>query len=237
MSKAAPKDITEQLSVILSHIASRNADMKNTNSPFYSTAPPAIDLSAYMRRMHDYMYCSLEAYVLASVLITRLEETSKQSIICPGSVHRLLLTASVVAAKMNDDVFLDNKHYADVGGISLTEMNRLELALLDTLNYQVFVSPDQYDTCLASMHSLHAMITNTASAAVINSAQRLRRSSSVVGMVVDDVSAMAVARHSPAEVAIATRRASMVSSTPLEEFAFADNGAPHQRRGSVVNAL
>lgn len=185
--QAAPSNITEQLSNIIQHIAARNVDVVDNKSPFFSHHPPAIGLDQYIQRMSDYMYCSKEAYVLASVLITRLEEASKQSLILPGSMHRLVLTATVIAAKTNDDVFLDNKHYSEVGGITLQEMNSLELYMLEQLEYRVFVHPDQYATCLDSMQSLNALITNTASPAAMEDAQRLRRSSSVVDMVVEDV--------------------------------------------------
>lgn len=234
--EAAPANITNQLTAILKQIALRNVDVADTTSPFFSTAPPTISLDDYLSRMHQYMFCSMEAYVLASVLITRLEEASRKSIVSPGSVHRLVLTATVVAAKMNDDAFLDNRHYADVGGISLAEMNRLELYLLQQLSFRVFVSPEQYNTCLASMESLYALITNTASTAAINNAQRLRRSSSVMDAVVEDVMS-ANTRLSPSETDNG-RRSSASQTEMLEEFAFGPvaPASRSSRRASFVNA-
>ncbi|KAJ1969859.1 Pho80p cyclin, partial [Dimargaris xerosporica] len=46
------------------------------------------------------------------------------------TVHRFLITATVVAAKTICDFYCKNSHYAKVGGITLHEMNSLELELL-----------------------------------------------------------------------------------------------------------
>lgn len=53
---------------------------------------------------------------------------------------RLLLTATVLAAKFLDDVYYTNRHYAKVGGVSLAELNDLERHMLMLLAYRLRVS-------------------------------------------------------------------------------------------------
>jgi hypothetical protein len=46
----------------------------------------------------------------------------------------------MVAAKFADDFFYKNEYYAKIGGITRLEINHLELALLQHLNYNLFIS-------------------------------------------------------------------------------------------------
>ncbi|KAM3403940.1 hypothetical protein ACQJBY_007190 [Aegilops geniculata] len=67
----------------------------------------------------------------------------------PFSVHRLLITSVVVAAKFTDDAFFNNAFYARVGGISTIEMNRLELDLLFNLDFRLKVNLETFGSyCL-----------------------------------------------------------------------------------------
>ena len=45
----------------------------------------------------------------------------------------------MVAAKYADDFFYKNEYYAKVGGITKTEINALEVEILNNLNYHMHV--------------------------------------------------------------------------------------------------
>ena len=60
------------------------------------------------------------------------------------TIHRLFLTATVMALKFNEDYGCSNKHYAEVGGISLAELNKHELDFFTHKKERVFISPDDY---------------------------------------------------------------------------------------------
>jgi len=141
----------------MQQIAARNkSESAIEGTPFHSPFTPSVSLDKYMERLVQYMHCSLECFVIASLLLTRLEESyANATIITPATMHRLMLATAVVAAKTQEDVFLDNRYYSEVGGVTLDEMNRLETFLLDRLQFRVFVSPEQYSVCLASLSSLY----------------------------------------------------------------------------------
>jgi len=176
----APDNVGEMLCAVMESIALRNYSYGAVpTSPFTSPFAPSLPLQAYMSRLREFMYCSNECFIIASLLITRLEESfGNQMVITPTSSHRILLTALVVAAKCHDDRYLDNRHYSEVGGVSLSELNRLELALLEQLEYRVFVSPSEYSLCLSSLESLYK-VTKMTQPPSPDSMTRLRRSSSV----------------------------------------------------------
>ena len=113
---------------------------------FCAITLPNISLCEYIRRLCDHMLCSKECYAIALLYIVRAIE--KRSIkINLFNIHRIFLSALVVAIKFHDDTFRSNKYYADVGGISNREMNELELAFLNLIDYEGWVSSKCIGSC------------------------------------------------------------------------------------------
>ncbi|KAG0027546.1 hypothetical protein BGZ82_008935 [Podila clonocystis] len=59
------------------------------------------------------------------------------------NIHRLLITCLMVAAKFTSDLFYSNARYAKVGGLSLPELNQLELEFLFTTRFELNVKVDE----------------------------------------------------------------------------------------------
>lgn len=59
-------------------------------------------------------------------------------------LKRVLLTLILISIKFNEDEYFANSFYANVGGISLKELNNLELETFRMLDHNLFVSPDFY---------------------------------------------------------------------------------------------
>ncbi|KAF9432949.1 hypothetical protein BGZ76_010101 [Entomortierella beljakovae] len=59
------------------------------------------------------------------------------------NVHRLLITCTMVAAKFTSDHFYSNARYAKVGGLSLLELNQLELEFLFTMRFELNVKVEE----------------------------------------------------------------------------------------------
>ena len=109
---------------------------------FHSRAPPAISVHDYLSRI--VRYTSLEKVCLLStvVYIDRLCTAFRTFVVSSLTIHRFLITATTVATKGLCDAFCTNTHYARVGGISLSELNVLELELLAKLNWRI-LSPEE----------------------------------------------------------------------------------------------
>ena len=74
------------------------------------------------------------------------------------NVHRVVITAILLAAKFFDDAYYNNAYYAKVGGVLVSEMNGLEVDFLFRINFSLHVTPDlfhKYRAELAS-HSVSA---------------------------------------------------------------------------------
>ena len=55
-----------------------------------------------------------------------------------------MIAAVVLVTKFYNDVFFSNKDLADAAGIPLTDLNRIEKAFLNTLDYNLYISTDMY---------------------------------------------------------------------------------------------
>jgi len=115
--------------------------------------------------------------VRVSVYIDRL--ISKRKVVLDAlNVHRLVVTSVMLAAKFFDDMYLDNHHYAAVGGVPKTEMNILELEFLFLLEFNLFVTTADYDMYRSA---LYAKLETTSSLGPPPPQQQWRGAGSYVG--------------------------------------------------------
>ena len=61
------------------------------------------------------------------------------------NVHRVLITAILLAAKFFDDQYYNNAYFAKVGGVPCNEINTLELEMLFYIGFSLHVPTDVYE--------------------------------------------------------------------------------------------
>jgi len=64
------------------------------------------------------------------------------------TVHRLLITAVMLAAKLMDDKYYNNAYYAKIGGVATGDLNCMELDMLRLLDYRIVVTGPQIQQLL-----------------------------------------------------------------------------------------
>lgn len=124
------------------------------NTRFSVGRIPFIDLKTYINRMVKYIPCSIESVFILFVFLKRLRDHAGPSFINPFTVHRIVITGLLIAAKYHDDIYFNNKYYARVGGISLREMNMLELEFLARIQFNLFLSQEEEDIVLFKLKEL-----------------------------------------------------------------------------------
>lgn len=99
--------------------------MKEMQTKFQMKNKPTISISAYLASifsviegMFKYMGGSPIIFVFALVLIDRIQEYNEEFFMTSRNVHRLMITASVIATKYFDDFYFKNTFYAKLGGIT-----------------------------------------------------------------------------------------------------------------------
>ena len=79
------------------------------------------------------------------------------------TVHRFIIAAVTVAAKTICDSYCTNAHYARVGGISVQELNTLEVRMLLLMNWQVAVREQTVQEYYVNLVGEHAHYTRSRS--------------------------------------------------------------------------
>lgn len=112
---------------------------------FHAVRIPSVSINDYLFRIARYFLCSPECFVIALVYIDRVMKKHGDFVICKLNIHRLVVTSMMLAVKFFDDVYYSNAYYAKVGGVKGPEMNLLELHFLKLIDWQLFVSPEEFE--------------------------------------------------------------------------------------------
>ncbi|XP_062181217.1 cyclin-P3-1 [Phragmites australis] len=125
-----------------------SSKIKESTTIFHGQRVPELSIKLYAERIFKYAQCSPSCFVLGLIYMERYLQ-QPNIYMTSLSVHRLLITSVVIAAKFTDDSFFNNAYYGKVGGISTREMNRLELDLLFSLDFRLKVSLETFGSyCL-----------------------------------------------------------------------------------------
>jgi hypothetical protein len=103
-------------------------------------------------RVLKYASCSNECFILALIYIDRLIQRNN-FLLTELNVHRVVITAVLLAAKFFDDAYYNNAYYAKVGGVLVSEMNGLEVDFLFRINFSLHVTPDIFEKYRAELLS------------------------------------------------------------------------------------
>ncbi|XP_026190843.1 uncharacterized protein LOC34621131 [Cyclospora cayetanensis] len=138
----------EKMSLLMEQLATcgdETSGRPTVATRFDSICPPATTISAYIPRLYRHFRCSEEVFVFALIYLDRVIRENNIKINALN-IHRLVLAASVIGVKFVEDVRYSNRYYARVGGVGLAELNRLELAFLKLVKFDLAVSKEDYET-------------------------------------------------------------------------------------------
>jgi hypothetical protein len=79
------------------------------------------------------------------IFIDRLCELNN-FIVNSYNVYKILFSSLIMAIKYNEDEYYDNKFYAKVGGVTLKEMNILEISFLKLIDFKLYISEEIFET-------------------------------------------------------------------------------------------
>eukprot|EP00961_Rhodomonas_salina_P268355 3626372-Rhodomonas_salina.2 len=105
--------------------------------------PVAVD--NYVRRIMKYGSCDPACLAMAMIYLERIKKKWQKTWITSQNVQRLYLVAVMEAAKFHEDCTYTNARWAEIGAISLEEINKLEIAFLSLTEWELFVDRVDYD--------------------------------------------------------------------------------------------
>ncbi|KNE68471.1 hypothetical protein AMAG_12648 [Allomyces macrogynus ATCC 38327] len=164
-----------------------------TVTRFHARTPPAISVAAFLARIVRYAPCPTAVLLAVLMYLDRLAHRPSQAlVVTTANVHRLLITAVMVATKYWSDVFYTNAHYAKVGGLHVAQLNRLELDFLALLDFNLALDPNEFVRYADRLH-VHA----AAAAATRDATQAAAAAAAAAATNVAEPPAAPVARPPP----------------------------------------
>ncbi|KAF0930105.1 hypothetical protein E2562_030280 [Oryza meyeriana var. granulata] len=167
---AAVPRVVAILSSLLQRVAERNdaaaagprQQQAQAVSAFQGLTKPAISIGGYLERIFRFANCSPSCYVVAYVYLDRFLRRRPALAVDSFNVHRLLITSVLTAVKFVDDICYNNAYFARVGGISLMEMNYLEVDFLFGIAFDLNVTPAAFASYCAVLQSEMAYLEQPA---------------------------------------------------------------------------
>ena len=150
---AMQESIVDILGGLLEKTIERNDRLgrKSELTEFEAGKACPLTASAYLKRIMKYGGCSPCCVIVGLMYLQRLKQRMPTVCLTSGNMQRLLLTSVMLAAKYLDDLYYSNKHWAQIGGLELRELNTLELQLLFQLSFNMCVNRDQYQEYLHAL--------------------------------------------------------------------------------------
>jgi len=134
------------ISNVLAKLVAKGDKIKSSNKQFRSSSGrlPPITLEAYIARLIQYAPCEKECFLAALLFMDRLAERHN-FLFNSMNVHRSYLVALLLAAKFFEDQPCDNGYFATVGGVSLQELNAMEVQFLTLAEYRICVTQWEFN--------------------------------------------------------------------------------------------
>ncbi|OII71799.1 cyclin 6 [Cryptosporidium ubiquitum] len=129
--------------LILQYLPTREANSQFCTL-FDSKVKPPISIKDYFVRLSEFFLCSPSLFVLMFIYIKRIIDNNPSYIFDLKSAHRLMLATLVISVKLYDDKLLPNTHYAHVGGVSESELSRLEVDALLLMDFKLKVTLEEF---------------------------------------------------------------------------------------------
>ncbi len=137
------KSLTESLR-ITQHIDLKE-NLKSENV-FLTAKIPKITLSEFFGRIIQYAKLDYPTIICLFIYIERISEKIELTWF---NIHKIIIASMLAAVKMNQDEIFPNSYYARVGGISLDEINYIELSFYNLIRYNLHIDAlcyQEYET-------------------------------------------------------------------------------------------
>ena len=139
--------LVEVISCVLDCTVARNdSNGRKSDLVAFEGSHAPIAASAYVRRINRYGGCSPCCFAVGLMYLERLKRRNHSVCLNSCNFQRLYLVAVMIAAKFLDDFYYSNKHWAEVGGISLQELNCLELEFLFRMGFGLNITREDYES-------------------------------------------------------------------------------------------
>lgn len=115
---------------------------------FFSVTKPSVPHEVFIKRLVRRAKISKRGFVYALMYLEKLRTVDVKLTLSPYNIHRLLVTALVIAGKQVDDnSWLENL----LSIVSVSEMDRLESVILSMLEYNLHIDGKDYSRFVSKL--------------------------------------------------------------------------------------
>jgi len=142
------------ISTMLEETVMRNEqNQKKSTLPSFLGKRPPLSASAFVTRVAKYSGASPCCFAVGLIYLERMKKRDPGVCLTPTNFQRLFLISVMTAAKFLDDFYYSNKHWAEVGGLTTQEVNKLELEFLFRMGFSLHMQREEYDWYAEELHS------------------------------------------------------------------------------------
>lgn len=129
--------------IIIEHSNVANNEQTITETPFTSQYPPQIPIDIYLNRIISYTQIELNTIINSLIYIDRFcTKTNTQLTFL--NIHKLLICGILISIKYNEDIIFQMDYYANIFGVSLYELRKLERAFVMDMEFDFYVGEEQF---------------------------------------------------------------------------------------------
>ena len=151
INKSKEKTINEsflnKMNLILEMVIEENNKLSNyhdilkkqRNMPFTSKYIPSINLKKYLERILYYTEAEESTFIIALIYIDRIGNFSNV-ILTSYNVHKFFFVSVLMAIKYNEDIIYNFNYYSLISGISINELQQLEIEFLILLKFKLYIN-------------------------------------------------------------------------------------------------
>ena len=142
------KSISQTLSSIVENSKKLNnykeIIKKQSIMVFSANLIPNISIQDYLIRIQTYSKIEKSTLIISLILIDRICQRANLTLTY-YNIHRILFSSILISIKFNEDIYYDNKFYADIAGVKTKELKLLEYTFLSMLHFNLFIKNDLYE--------------------------------------------------------------------------------------------
>ena len=125
------------------NVNDNNKDNSNSNKSIFIHKENSFKISIleYINRLIKYSQIEISTVIYSFILVDRISSIIE---VDDNNIYLILISALVVASKMNEDYVYKNDDYALIGGVSLKKLNKLEANFIDIIEYDIYVDSNTF---------------------------------------------------------------------------------------------
>ena len=138
--------IVNIISMLLTNICedNNNKNQNEISNCFESEAQPSISIQDYITRLYNFSKPN-ESTIIASLIYIDRFCQNNNFILTKYNIYKLILTSFVISMKYNEDFIYSMDFFSKIGGLSLSELKKLELKFLFMIQFDLYIEKELYE--------------------------------------------------------------------------------------------